>query len=139
MPVESIQCPSCGAPLPLGRAARTAVCGYCHANLRITIGTSGHPLAALADIGMDTRILAAQAACRRLDERLAALMSERSLELRKYDVGDCARWNVEERLAVLAGGRERTKLALRHPFSASPRCGRRAAVGSAAAMSWPGR
>ena len=77
-PVESVQCPSCGAAIQLEPGAKIAVCDYCGTNLRITKGASGHPLAVLGSISVDTGILAREAAYRRLQERLAGLRQERA-------------------------------------------------------------
>ncbi|MHB0858092.1 MAG: TFIIB-type zinc ribbon-containing protein [Anaerolineae bacterium] len=73
MPVEAIQCPKCGSPLPVNPSAATTVCSYCGSSLRLTRGSSGHPLAMLDAIGLDTHLLAKQAALTHLRDRLNAL------------------------------------------------------------------
>lgn len=76
MPVESIQCPNCGAGLQVESGDRSAVCRYCGTGLRITRGTSGRPVAVLGAISVDTGILAREAAFPRLEERLQSLLSQ---------------------------------------------------------------
>jgi len=77
MAVESIQCPKCGSPLEVESAARAATCTYCGSRLRLTKGASGHPLAVLEDIKVDTEILAKQTAINHLGERLDHWLEER--------------------------------------------------------------
>jgi hypothetical protein len=78
MSVTSIQCPQCGSPVQVEPAARYATCAYCASSLRITRGSSGHPLAVLEDIRADTGMLARQAAVRHLRQRLRDLTGQRN-------------------------------------------------------------
>ena len=75
--VESIQCPKCGSPLRLEAAGKEATCDYCGARLRITVGTSGYPLAVLDDIRVDTALMARETVLRRLERNLEGLQRER--------------------------------------------------------------
>ena len=71
MSVEAIQCPKCGGPLTVEEGRDSVSCTHCGAGLKITTGSSGHPLATLADIKDDTSLLAIRATLERLDERLS--------------------------------------------------------------------
>jgi len=77
MAVERVQCPSCGAHLTLEDRQGAARCAYCGAHLRITQGASGHPLAVLDDIKVDSSILAMNVVREHLQEELAALQKKR--------------------------------------------------------------
>ena len=78
MPVESIQCPKCGSPLGVESGARDAVCDYCGSQLRVTRGSSGHPLAVLDDIRADTSLLAKQRAQEHLQQHRDELLAKRA-------------------------------------------------------------
>ena len=71
MSVEAIQCPKCGGPLSVEEGRDSTYCSHCGAGLRITTGSSGHAMATLADIKVDTSVLAIRASLERLDERLS--------------------------------------------------------------------
>jgi uncharacterized Zn finger protein (UPF0148 family) len=75
MVVEAVQCPSCGAPLQIEEGRQSAFCGYCGAKLRITKGSSGHPLAALDGIKADTGLLAKSAAYQHLKQETAEMQA----------------------------------------------------------------
>lgn len=75
--VESVQCPKCGAPVDVMLGRESLHCTYCGAGLRITRGASGHALATLDDIKVDTSFLAGQAALARLEQRLRELQATR--------------------------------------------------------------
>lgn len=75
--VESVQCPKCGAPIADVSGRDSIHCTYCGAKLRITRGASGHAMATLDDIKVDTSTLAKEATYSRLRTDLAAL--ERNL------------------------------------------------------------
>jgi len=77
MPVESIQCPKCGSPLQVESGLRQLWCTYCGSQLRITRGSSGHPLAVLDHIRADTSLLAKQRALEHLRQRRVELLAER--------------------------------------------------------------
>ena len=83
MPVETVQCPSCGAPLPVEEGWKSLFCGHCGASLSITLGSSGHVMAALSEIKADTSILACQAALGRIEEKLKAERGQLDLLARK--------------------------------------------------------
>lgn len=85
MAVEHVQCPSCGAPIALEGRQAAAQCAYCGAHLRITQGASGHPLAILDDIKVDSSILAMNVVRGRLQEELAALQKKREHVLIEAD------------------------------------------------------
>lgn len=54
MRIESLDCPNCGAPLPLKAAQTLAACVYCNSTIRITpAGAGGAPAAAVraAEVG----------------------------------------------------------------------------------------
>jgi hypothetical protein len=68
--IESAQCPKCGAPVDVTPGRESLHCTYCGAGLRITRGASGHTMATLDDIKVDTSILASGAMLKRLDDRL---------------------------------------------------------------------
>lgn len=72
--VEQVQCPNCGAPLSVEEGRSSLYCSFCGSALKIEKGASGHALAVLDGIKVDTGILAHDAARRRLDERLTVLM-----------------------------------------------------------------
>ena len=77
MAVESLQCPNCGAPLSVETGQTSMYCPYCKARLRINLGASGHPLATLDEIKVDSSIIARDVVRQRLKEQLAALEAER--------------------------------------------------------------
>jgi len=81
MSVEAIQCPKCGGPLSVEEGRDSMYCSHCGAGLRISTGSSGHPMATLADIKDDTSLLATRAALERLEERL----QERHNKLRQLE------------------------------------------------------
>ena len=81
MSIEAIQCPKCGGPLSVEEGRDSVYCSHCGAGLRISTGSSGHPLATLDDIKDDTSLLAMRAALERLDERL----QERDNEIRALE------------------------------------------------------
>lgn len=41
--VVSVQCPGCGAPLPLASAATAVICAYCNASIRVEQPAAGDP------------------------------------------------------------------------------------------------
>jgi len=59
--VESVQCPKCGAPVDMMPGRDSLHCTYCGAGLKITRGASGHAMATLDGIKVDTSFLAGQA------------------------------------------------------------------------------
>jgi hypothetical protein len=46
MPVEALNCPKCGAPLPPFGEHTVAICVYCNSNVRLKPGPAGQPEAA---------------------------------------------------------------------------------------------
>src|SRR5205085_2722939 len=46
MPVEALNCPKCGAPLPPFGDHTVAICVYCNSNVRLKPGPTGQPEAA---------------------------------------------------------------------------------------------
>jgi len=76
MSVEAIQCPKCGGPLTVEEGRDSVYCSHCGAGLRIAKGSSGHPMATLADIKDDTSLLAIRAALERLEEKLQGCRGE---------------------------------------------------------------
>ena len=88
MSVEAIQCPKCGGPLSVEEGRDSMYCSHCGSSLRITTGSSGHPMATLADIKDDTSLLAIRAALKRLEERL----QERDNELRELETARAEAW-----------------------------------------------
>jgi uncharacterized membrane protein len=46
MPVEALNCPKCGAPLPAFGKHTVAICVYCNSNVRLKPGPAGQPEAA---------------------------------------------------------------------------------------------
>jgi len=97
--VESIQCPKCGSPLEVISSTRQAVCEYCGSTLTITKGASGHSMAVLDEIKVDTGLIARETARRRLEEKLQDLRLRRNklhgeylgqLEQRQVRGGGCS-------------------------------------------------
>lgn len=82
--MQALQCPKCGGTLGFAPQATRAVCGYCGGSVRISRDASGQPVAVLEDIRTSTDILAAEAARKRLEERLADLRESHSQPYKAY-------------------------------------------------------
>ena len=85
MPLVSVQCPNCGAPLHCEGGREHWYCGYCGARLRLAGSEPGLPVPQLEAIRADTGLLAYEAAFRHLERRVAALNQERQRARRRLD------------------------------------------------------
>ncbi len=85
MPLEPMQCPKCGSPLQVEPSAGVVFCNYCGSRLRLTRGSSGHPMGVLDEIRNDTAILAHRTAIDHLQESLPALYARRDALKEKVD------------------------------------------------------
>ena len=77
MPIESLQCPACAAPLQADTSAGLIYCNCCGSRLRVTRGASGRPFGMLEEIRAGTSIVAKRAALSHLQERLNGLLGQR--------------------------------------------------------------
>lgn len=106
MSVEAIQCPKCGGPLTVEKGRDSVYCSHCGAGLRIATGSSGHPMATLADIKDDTSLLAMRAALERLDERL----QERDNQLRQLETARAEACETEQQRQEQQQEKQRAKV-----------------------------
>ena len=77
MPVEHLQCPSCGAPVRGEGGPKPAVCPYCGSSLRIGAAVLPVPAPFADEMRQDTELLSRRAALEHLQRQLEALESQR--------------------------------------------------------------
>ncbi len=94
MEIRSTQCPSCGSPIASPRPGAFLQCELCGATLHIVRSSSGAPLAELAEISVNTALLARESARARLVERM------RTIEQKKNDIVDAAELADAQRRSV---------------------------------------
>lgn len=85
--VEQVQCPNCAAQVDVEEGRSFLHCSYCGSGLKIEKGSSGHSMAVLDDIKVDTGILAHEVVRRRLEGRLGELEETFGVVHQRYDEG----------------------------------------------------
>ena len=97
MEIQVIQCSQCGAPLPATEIGDVVSCGSCGATLRVQAGSSGFPMASLAETDINLELPAKVQAAERLVEQIeklenqAVIDREENVASGQYRTGDSTR------------------------------------------------
>lgn len=78
MPLERLQCQSCGAPLAAAGGSRFVACDHCGARLRVVESATGVLSTTIDTMGVDAAIRAREEECARLERDIGELAKLRA-------------------------------------------------------------